>query len=141
MNKTNIYNAIQYMKTVDPKWFDMASYRDGEETTHQCKSVGCIIGHCTILDPNPLSVHGYSDDIDFSTWASEFFDLNVCTALWDFIFSSYWAEYSKSKSLKQAIRRLKYVYKHGNVPEGWNGDFEKTTLLYYLNKQVGNNFN
>jgi hypothetical protein len=136
MNKTNIYNAIQYMKTVDPKWFDMASYRDGEERTHQCKSVGCIIGHCTILDPNPLPVYDYSRNIDFTTWSSEFFDLEANTGIWDFLFSSDWAEYPKSRSLKQAIRRMKYVYKHGSVPEGWDDDFDEDYSIV-LHKQTG----
>lgn len=120
MNKKNLKLAIEHMKTVSKHNFDMSSWRQGQEPTPECSTVGCIVGHCTILSDTPLP-RLLNGSINFPTWSYKFFDLNdsdLDDKIWNFLFSSSWSE--SQPSLKQAIRRMKYIYKHSTPPENWD---------------------
>ena len=121
MNKANLKKAIYHIKhNVKKKNFDMGVFRIGDNSSPECGSVGCIIGHCTVLDdPANLSRFTYGD-IKFCHWSYQFFGIYKNSAesilIWDFMFSGLWSFGKNTPTKKQAVKRMKYVLKHGTYP-------------------------
>lgn len=120
INRTNLKRAIKHMKTVPAHLFDMSTYES------ICGTTGCVLGHCLILDKdNVRENHTYAAGITFTSWGADFFGIPSGSDVWDFLFSSDWDEYSKAATTKkQAIRRMKFVLKHGDVPDDWDENYE-----------------
>ena len=122
MNKDNLKKAIFHIKhNVKKKNFDMQNYRGLDDRySPVCQSHGCIIGHCTVLD-NPENLpRGETEEIYFIDWSYQFFGLSEYepkhAVIWQFMFSSGWAYNNNTSSKKQAVKRMKYVLKHGTYP-------------------------
>ena len=120
INLKRMFNHI--LLNVPKKNLVMKYFRDGDEISHECDSVGCIIGHCTILDD--LENLSFKDDgkIDFFKWSEEFTGLTPYWGKWEWnwCFSSYWND-----DKEQILLRLKYIIDNQSVPEDWdrNSDY------------------
>ena len=127
MNKERLKIASEYLKTqVDPKKFDMKYFRRGEYISSECKTVGNVIGHLTVLDdkfktdPNYFRYeNGY---IKFENWVMRYYELTFLEYL--FISNHEYAEnfskYTGEQQLAHAIERIDYLIYVG-LPKGFKG--------------------
>ena len=118
MNLTNLkrmYNHI--LLNVSEKNLGMRYFRYGDEFSHECKSVGCVIGHCTILD-KWKNIPKSNRKINFTKWSEDFTDLISYSEKWDWCFSGRW-----SNDKDQILLRIKYLIDNQEVPEDFN-DFD-----------------
>ncbi|MEN9326813.1 MAG: hypothetical protein RI943_1234, partial [Bacteroidota bacterium] len=113
MNIENIYKMIDYLeKSVPDNRFNMVCYRtaNADRVNHECKSFGCIIGHCTILDKNFENPSYFREPvlkgILFYSWSIEFTGIQI-DEIWEWCFSENWWFIDDTK--KGAINRLKYL--------------------------------
>ena len=91
MNRENLRLMAEYIATVSPGLFDMLHFRKGDRTTAKCGSVGCVLGHCTVLDPKPELITLYDNGrINFKMWSEEFTGLAFESPEWKFCFSPWW---------------------------------------------------
>lgn len=109
MNKENLLRMADHIKTVPQDVFDMKHYRDGgnydtEDFTHKCESVGCVIGHCVILD-NWENVPKTSIGILYMPWVETFTGLDSDSDEWEYAFSESWVKYDNTP--KGAAERLR----------------------------------
>ena len=100
----------------DDYWGDITE----ESTTHECNTVGCIIGHCSILD-TPDNFYKYSS---FLYWSEYFFGIGMDTNYWEFCFSDYWGDDEVTASKTQALLRLQYLIDNKNCPKDFDNDSE-----------------
>jgi hypothetical protein len=117
MNKENLQKAITYMKTVPQELINMSNYKTiTDNLNHKCGSTGCVIGHCSVLDTEPLPKFDEGGNINFAQWSEDWFGLNLYGSdlIWDFMFSSNWSNYKE-----QIIKRMEYVLNNGAIPEEW----------------------
>ena len=112
MNKENLQKMADYIKTIPQNMFDMNTYRDGQTHLPECDSVGCILGHCTILD-DKIDNKGY---INFSQWGEKFTGIDENDSEWDWCFHSLWA--SSDNTPLGASKRIEWLIKHG-LPYDW----------------------
>jgi len=103
----------------------MYSYRKGQDITPECNSVGCIIGHCTALDPNPLPRWG-EGGIRFCDWAVKFTEL--VGDEWKWCFSSKWL--TTDNTPEGAALRIEWLLNNG-LPENWVEQMNGTAPLCY----------
>lgn len=114
MNKENLQRMADYIKTIPQEKFDMGLFRDGDRRTHECNSVGCIIGNCTILDNEPLP--RYNDgSIDFQKWSINFTGITN-THHWNWLFGGS-LRYIDNTTLG-ASKRIEHYIKNG-LPDNW----------------------
>lgn len=115
MNKENLLKMADYIETVPQEKFDMEHFRFGDENAHECNSIGCIIGHCTILDTNPLPM--YSDgDINFGEWSQSFTGISPFTSDWTYLFGYKWIGIDNTPT--GAAKRIRHYVENG-LPENW----------------------
>ena len=118
MNKDNLLRMADHIETIPQKDFDMELYRKGTpiypttECNIECDTVGCAVGHCTILDSdnvkkNFINSHG---NINFPEWSREFTDI-YDEDQWDYLFSGKWVNIDNSP--KGTTKRIRYVVEHG----------------------------
>lgn len=93
MNKENLLKIADYIETVPQEMFDMDVYRDGDDYSIECNSVGCVIGHSTILFPEIAEKHRikegqYKGKILFGEFSEEVCGLTV--EEWYWCFHSVW---------------------------------------------------
>ncbi|WIC41419.1 hypothetical protein MA9V1_155 [Chryseobacterium phage MA9V-1] len=123
MNIANIQRAIDHLKTIQPEHFDMTAYRDvRDQYEPQCNSVGCIVGHCTILDNDNIYANFIerNDTIMFTEWSCNFFGIGLLSKTWDYMFSCTWADAPKTNTIEHAIYRMERIiagYKPGQIDE------------------------
>ena len=115
MNRKNLNRMADYIETIPQDRFDMDNFRTGEKVKHECDSVGCVIGHCTVLDKNPLPMN-YIGDINFSEWSFEFTGLYPNSDEWDYLFASEWGAVDNTP--KGATKRIRYFLLRG-LPYNW----------------------
>ena len=110
---------LEYLGTVTDKQMNMAVYNEaytempnyGEqsiiEDKFSCKTAGCVIGHCIVLDTKLAKelFAQYSVNTAYMIWSEEFTGLENHTLEWKWCFSSSW-KYSDN-TVKGAIRRIK----------------------------------
>ncbi len=91
MNITNLQLIRNHTAKVVGNKLRMSYFRVGESPdaeTPICKSVGCILGHATVLDKENVtdnftcSVSG----INFSLWSEDFLEMNAGGELWVYLF-------------------------------------------------------
>ncbi len=110
MNIANLQKMIKHLKTIDKDKFDMGTYReDASYNTIKCTTVGCIIGHCVILDNNIKEFIVIGGTIDFTGWSEKFTGINMVSYKWGYLFSSLWE--TVDNTIEGAIRRLEKVIK------------------------------
>ena len=115
-NLIRMYNYI--LLNVSEDVLDMECYRQDItiDSEPKCKSVGCIIGHCTALDyHNVLENYTYQDQmydikrIQFDSWSEDFTGISIKNNLWPFLFETFWASNPETNSKAQILARLKFV--------------------------------
>lgn len=138
MNIANIYKMIDHLeKSVPDDRFGMVCYRtaNADRVNHECKSIGCIIGHCTILDKNFENPSYFREPvlkgILFYGWSIEFTGIQI-DEIWEWCFSENWWCIDNTK--KGAINRLKYLMK---IRETCKDDVECHEELIYSIKGLG----
>ena len=130
MNKENLKLMADYIETIPQEKFDMRLFRTGEQIKHACGSVGCVIGHCTILDERPLPMD-YLGDIEFYAWSLEFTGVDPSSSEWGYLFSSDWGAADNTPT--GAASRIRYFLENG-LPEDWREQMEDNAPLSYINQ-------
>lgn len=140
MNLLNLQKAQEYIKTIPQDQFSMLTYRRKPEDAeyHQCGTVGCIIGWCTILD-TPANVEKFrtvlaKDNltnrtiklIEFTGWSQSFFDICPYSSvdykeskIWEWLFSGAWARWPETNTVEHAVYRIQRVL-DGFRPNTWD---------------------
>ena len=104
-----------HIRTIPQRMFDMGTYREGQEITPECNSIGCAIGHCTVLDPNPDDIPRWGGGrIEYGWWSFNFTRLGVNQQKW--CFDSHWT--LADNSPEGAALRIEWLLSHG-LPKDW----------------------
>ena len=96
MNKENLLKIANYIETIPQEKFDMTNYRTGDRRTVECNSVGCVIGHSTVLFPEIAEKHRVKEDslwkynILFTRFSDEVTGLE--DKEWRWCFSNVWTD-------------------------------------------------
>ena len=125
MNRDNLALMPPFIRTIPQRAFHMATFRNGQKKNPECDSLGCVIGHCTVLDNNPLPIF-LSGRIDFITWSEKFTGVSDDEWLW--CFSSDWS--ATDNTPKGAALRIEWLLQNG-LPENWEEQLEGDTPLCY----------
>jgi hypothetical protein len=139
MNRENLQRMADYIRTIPQEKFDMSIYRSGQEETPECDSIGCVVGHCTILDSEELPMVFYSKNIDFYTWSEQFTGLIKTDSSmpewrlhgpeWMWCFDTYWAATDNTPG--GAARRIEWLLKNG-LPGNWEAQMMGEEPLCYM---------
>lgn len=114
LNLKKMYNHI--LLNVPEEMIRMDFYREkGFCSVHQCESVGCVIGHCVILD-DWANVPFKDDSINFDDWSEEFTGISSISEIWSFCFSSIWPN-----NKEQILLRLKFLIDNQTIPFEFKG--------------------
>ena len=127
INLDNLLKMADYIETVPQHRFDMKSYRYWDESEPECSSVGCIIGHCTILDNEDLP-RLWSGKIDFNEWSEKFIGTKEYSA-WRYLFGGEWEHIDNTP--EGAAKRIRYYVANG-LPENWFEQMDGEEPLSYL---------
>ncbi len=132
MNRENLQRMADYIRTVPRKKFNMDFYRKGSEKYHKCNSVGCVIGHCTVLDDIDNIPTFWNDEIDFSQWSKNYTGLKTGETEWNWCFDSLWACVDNTPT--GAADRIEWLLNHG-LPEDWEEQMKgEKPLIYRTNE-------
>lgn len=113
MNRENLRRMADYIATVPQSDFTMVRYRlSGDRVSHKCGSVGCVVGHCTVLDNAKNIPVNEMREIDFGLWSERFTGLTGDQ--WDWCFSDEWTYADNTP--EGASKRINYLLEHG-LPE------------------------
>lgn len=123
-NLMRMYNHV--LLNVNEKEFHLEFFTSNSETFKEkpvinqdyfCGSIGCIIGHCAVLDLENINKNFIKKEknhlfqehyrIHFFSWSSEFTGVDHYEGLWMFLFGSEWIETFSTKS--QALARMKML--------------------------------
>jgi hypothetical protein len=98
----------------------MGTYRKdaSDRKYRECNSIGCVIGHCTVLDDdaNIYRIKHMNGLIDFVRWSEKFTGLNSNSDDWTFLFGGSW-DCSDNTAIG-ASKRIRYYLQHG-IPDDW----------------------
>lgn len=124
MNIHNLKRMYNHVLTVPEELLSMSSWRKDDLCIEpECNTVGCVIGHCIVLDTSIIERTGRYK-IDFLLWSERFTGLDYINdgTMWAFLFSSMWGTNTK----KQILARIKEVIFEGKLPIefSWGYDFE-----------------
>lgn len=112
MNKENLQKAAKLISTIPQEKFNMRDYRssNNDRLTPECNSVGCVIGHCTVLDKN-IDIFRYvrNGTIKFELWSEVFFGFPAYSYKWDYLFSSDWSKYKETNTPEHAVYRINKI--------------------------------
>jgi hypothetical protein len=106
MNKQRLLDAADWAeKNIDPKMFDMGSFRTGGSLEPECDSIGCMIGHLTAIDAKNIRENYLFSDggIKFGQWSYYYFELKNYE--WDYLFSTNWGQVDNTP--QGAIERMR----------------------------------
>jgi len=127
MNRENLKLMADHIRKIPQEAFDMERFRDGQVITPECNSIGCSVGHCVELDPNPDAIPRWEcGSISFDIWAVNFTGLNSGQSRW--CFSGDWMHTDNTP--KGAALRIEWLLEHG-LPEDWGSQMEGDTPLCY----------
>lgn len=129
MNRENLQRMADHIRTVPQEKFDMDVYRDNDSLSHECNTVGCVIGHCTVLDKEPLPPLSYIC-IDFTVWSERFTGIDSVADAWHWCFSSHWSHVDNTPT--GAALRIEWLLNNG-LPENWDEQMNGQEPLCYLN--------
>ena len=146
MNKERLKIARDYLKNhVKPEMFYQGVYRDESDfISYNCKTIGCAIGHLTVLDDKFKTDPNYFRDRDgeilFKDWGIYYFELTELEYLFisDPEFSNFLFDYTGKQQLDHSIERIDYLRIHGKVPDGFNSyrDCEGFPLGFSKKKKI-----
>lgn len=128
-NVANLNRMADYIETIPQEKFDMVDFRkDDLPTEYECNTVGCIIGHCTILD-EMSNMPKYPDGwINFFLWSKQFTGLELNSDFWRWCFSGSWVSVDNTPT--GAARRIRYTINNG-IPENWKKQMYGDEPLIY----------
>lgn len=111
MNKDNLLKMAIHIENIPQKDFDMYSFRkDGSSLEMECNSVGCAVGHCSILDIDNIQKNFINlGGIQFSEWSVEF--TGIDDEEWNYLFGDRW-KYTDNTP-KGTAKRIRYVVEYG----------------------------
>lgn len=120
MNIKNLEKMFNLILTIPASRIDMSLYRSDEDELlePECKSLGCLVGHATVLDRENV-LKNYIDEenssIHFSEWSHDFFETREDPALWAFMFGCDWANTSMPVEQRhpQILARIRFVISGG----------------------------
>lgn len=122
-NIKNLRKVAKYMPTIPKKDFAMDSYRSSTDEvpdscmSHNCNTIGCILGHATILFPFNQIPKYLSGNINFNELSGIFFGINNWKKEWSFLFGPEW--YNSDNTPEGASRRILYFLENG-LPSNWD---------------------
>lgn len=133
MNKENLQKMADYIKTIPPETFHMSHYRDDSAFDRECKSVGCVIGHCTVLDDEENIPRDPTNNINFQKWSLKFTGLGIGDNdqkqdQWSWCFSAAWSH--KDNTPTGASKRIEWLLKNG-LPKNWRDQMTGFASLCY----------
>jgi hypothetical protein len=132
MNKENLQRMADYIRTVPQESFHMSVYRLGSKVYHKCNSVGCVIGHCTVLDDFDNIPTLWDDEINFPEWSENYTGLASGESEWIWCFASLWNQTDNTPT--GAADRIEWLLKNG-LPEDWYEQLTgKNPLIYRINE-------
>ena len=120
INFDNLQRMRDHLDKVDPDKFTMGCFRQDRSTTHECNSVGCILGHCFILEENPEDyiIHiteGY-ETISYPDWLYFFTGIKTWSDEGVYLFGAQWTSedtyFPGVNSLQHAKDRLDSFIEH-----------------------------
>jgi len=132
MNRENLNRMADYIETIPQEKFNMRLYRWGEKVNSECGSVGCVVGHCTVLDKNPLPLYK-SGNINFYAWSREFTGLGPLSDETAYLFASGWEAFDNTPT--GAAKRIRHFLEHG-LPQDWRMQMKGRAPLSYLTNQT-----
>lgn len=114
LNLKRMYNHI--LLNVPQEKIDMSvfRFRNDDKGSHMCNSVGCVIGHCTILDDFENIPLDYDGNIIFTFWSNDFTGMNHKSEEWRWCFSGEWCN-----DKVQILLRIKYLIEKETAPRDW----------------------
>jgi len=153
MNAENLKKMADYIETVPKYKFDMIIFRAqehaddfeiipddpqekvdisaflaGRKTAHECGGVGCILGHCTVIDRNPLPMDSLGE-IDGYAWSLDFTGLGPNSIEWHYLFAGFWIYGDNTPT--GAASRIRHFLEKG-VPDDWRDQMLGRTPLSYM---------
>ena len=115
LNLKRMFNHV--LLNVPENMIKMMTYRTEKNITHECKSTGCVIGHCIILDEWKNIPKYPFGNINFDDWSEKFTGLNGTE--WKWCFGGEWPN-----DKKQILLRLKYLIDKKDLPYDWDFDYD-----------------
>ncbi len=145
MNVENLQKIADHIRTVPQEMFDMHHYRVKLAATRQidyesswakpeCDSIGCAIGHSTVLDIENVKKNFMHDiagkpAISFAHWSEQFTGLSKSTPQWVWCFATNWGRVDNTP--EGAARRIEWLVKNG-LPKNWDEQMMSNEPLCYL---------
>lgn len=123
MNETNLMKMANHIETIPQEDFNMRRFRKGGLSKKiECNTVGCAVGHCTILDTENIKKNFMDEycNVEFLYWSKVFTDLY--DDQWEYLFSYAWVNIDNTP--QGTANRIRYIVKHGfpkNIYEQLNG--------------------
>jgi hypothetical protein len=132
MNRENLQRMADYIRTIPQEKFDMSVFRDGNDAfSSECKTVGCAVGHCTILDDRPLPIT-LNGEINYLNWSMEFTGLDTGPGCgnpeWQWCFSPYWV--ITDNTPEGAARRIEWLLANGLPDNSSEQEYGEEPLCY-----------
>ena len=123
LNLKRMFNHI--LLNVDESMIKMSVYRLLlKRDTHECESVGCVIGHCVILD-DLGNIPLLGEEIHFELWSELFTGLTKSNNKWWWCFGGCWPN-----DKTQILLRLKYLIDNKSLPIEWEEHNERYEVDY-----------
>ena len=113
LNLKRMYNYV--LENVPEEKINMMDFRHGDLYSHKCQTVGCVIGHCTILDKWENIPKTKNGEIYFEKWSENFTGLDFISNNWNWCFGPRWPN-----NKKQILLRIKYLIDNQEVPKNWD---------------------
>lgn len=109
MNRENLQRAADHLRTIPQEMFDMRTFRDGDQESAECNSVGCAVGHCTVLDESRDFPRNHGGTILFYSWSKKFFEVTHWE--WEWLFAPDWK--CTDNTPEGAALRIEWLLKNG----------------------------
>lgn len=132
MNRENLQKAADYIRTIPQEMFNMDRMRDwGDDFTHECKTVGCVIGHSVAIFPWDQIPKFRDGSIIYSEFSIAFFQLNPAkdVAAWAWCFGPNWSVIDNTP--KGAALRIEWLIKNGLPKNHFDQYMGSAPLCYY----------
>ncbi len=131
INKKNLKRARKHIANVSASMIRMENYRDRPPTKEkpECDTVGCIVGHATILDAYNV-IKNFTNKyggIDFTLWSKDFFGIDRKSYLWNYLFGQ---QHLNIKDYH--LHRMDYILAGNKAPDIiYEVDYYYDCILHY----------
>jgi len=125
MNVRNLQRMANYIRTIPQDRFSMSTYREDESNTAECNTVGCVVGHCTILDKELFN----ENKGDFGIWIRHYAGFSFSSPEWDWCFDPAWSCTDNTPS--GAAKRIEWLIENG-LPNDWMKQMCREKPLCYM---------